>query len=75
MCCNKYQTKRTIDRLLHGIFHIVPGISPRLPYQDQTGELMPGENGKYHVIICYFLAKEMIIHVLMLKNIRSIFLH
>ena len=48
-----------IKRLLHDIFHIGPGISPRLPYQarqrswraDMGRGLIPGPYGKFHVII------------------------
>ena len=36
-------------RLLHDIFHIGPGISPRLPYQAR--QRSQGPYGKFHVII------------------------
>jgi hypothetical protein len=37
-----------IKRLLHDIFHIGPGISPRPPYQARQRQ---GRYGKFHVII------------------------
>jgi hypothetical protein len=61
-------------RLLHGIFHIGPGISPRLPYQarqqswraDIGRELIPGTIWKMpcnDLLITYFQAEEMRIYV------------
>ena len=54
-----------IERLLHDIFHIGPGISPRLPYQarqrswraDMGRGLIPGTIWKiscHHLFITYF---------------------
>ena len=61
-------------RLLHGIFHIGPGISPRLPYQarqrswrtDMGRGLIPGPIWKMpcnDLFITYFQAEEIRIYV------------